>query len=293
MALTYLPSPDILGKPLPDVPVWYDGLVSVTPVIDTVWILTRGYERHLYDALVRHSDDVKVRKIKDRFGNVYWYAYRVTRPTAKAIGVLTEWGHAIKLSRVDIALDFRFVDDVEAELFKRWCAAHLELRWLRQRARGFWFIGTRYYVDFRKGKSPRRTMKLYTKQQDKRLIRLEMKFLNAAAVRKNNLHHLLSEHKTFSPRDLFYKHVMLRQVRPGYVLRKTKAALGRRRDLNLKAEGKSEAHLTKHIIRWTRTLLERRVAEEPKHDIPMVKMECVRFWRVLPDTMAPYQHQRR
>ena len=205
---------------------WLADLIEVIATIDTVWILTREYVKQLYHEL-RDSGAADVQNRAVPGG--WWWAYRITKPTARTYRVLSEWRLALGrrrllVCRVDIATDFVFRSARPADFFKAEQGTYLRLR--RAANNGFWFNDeTRLFVDFRGKRHTRRAMSLYTNRTNDNIVRLELKLRTTHTVRANGLGSLMFNPAKVDPRALFSRHVMVRQFKPHWLQRKVTKAL--------------------------------------------------------------------
>src|SRR5262245_1278887 len=194
-------------------------LIGTIATVDTAWIRLRDYHRDFISELKGSgAKDVKVRRIRGPNGVIYWRAVRITKPTEATWQVWRRWtGPKKLLARIDIAVDFHFPNSWTAQRFKDWCAGHLRLRWNRHVS--FWYDETKYWCDHRRKKQPQRSLIGYTNKDDGNIVRLELKLQSTSAVRKNPWH---------KPRDLFEKHIAVKEVSPRFVERQVRRAVGRR-----------------------------------------------------------------
>lgn len=194
------------------------GCIRVRASIDTIWPRVKPFSRELLDEL-RIAKPGRNEVIAKPSG---WdWAYRITTPTPEVFQILREWeGNALKLGRCDVAVDFLFGHWRDAWAFLGWCAKHLYLRWRKKLQRNRQDFGI-YWIDSRGRGKIRRTLAVYIRPDDV-TVRVELRFQNTDAVRRNRLDCLLEKNGTLglSPQALFDKHVAFREADPRYVERR-------------------------------------------------------------------------
>lgn len=116
--------------------------------------------------------------------------------------------------RVDIAIDIRLPDEPTADVVADWLDRHLVLKWRSARTRKAWVGRTIYWSDARRA----RNLVLYPKSRT--MIRLELRFLNAAAVRRAGLSDPAAL-AGLDPAALFEHHVKAVDLCTAYVAKLT------------------------------------------------------------------------
>jgi len=256
---------------------WLPELTGVLALIDTLWLFTYGYHDNL-EGLLRASGarNVQSRRLPGGWG----YVYRITRPTLRTYDAMRLWTkyhreYEFWICRVALAFDFFFSNALAADAFKYEQGTYLRLR--RAANNGYWYDGeTRYFVDFRrkrlskrlmrrKRRYPRRSMILYTKQNNDRRVRLEITFRNGEAVKRNRLRALHINHASINPRRRGVRHIMVREIKPTYLQKKIRQALAR-----------DNIHGCERVPGWRRLLpgrvvhaAERMAHDNPDHSLPM------------------------
>ena len=209
------------------IPEWF-GKAKVRATCDTVVGLTRGDHYDLRQALKKTGAHL----IPHDY-NPYWRSWHVTRPKLTHVEPLAEYAEC--RNRIDIAIDFEFDDQDDADDCRAWLANHVNMNWKKCDKR--WFIEKLwardehgewgwqeygpeglYWEDTEGGGLPARCLYLYEKfhKRGRFIIRLELRFQCTAAVRANWKLGLddwslrgLSE---VNPRSVFEKHLKLTDV---------------------------------------------------------------------------------
>jgi hypothetical protein len=257
---------------------------------DTLGIVSKYFVRDLLDqlndSLEPGTKSVKVKRFTGYDGRL-WRVYRITKPTQRTYEVLRRCNLPFGLYRVDIALDFHFNSWVEARRFKQWAATAFRVRWVD--SSGFWwwdedgFHDTRYFVSFKDLKTTRRTLTLYTNKQHDHIVRLELRWLKADSVKRSELHTIFRDWRYgIDVRDLFRRHVQVRQLKPHWLRKKVKAALARD---SIRSSGSWP--------RWRQMLPERvvhdcqRAAHDyPEHTLPMKAVRCEELFALIPTGLS-------
>jgi hypothetical protein len=218
--------------------------------VDTVEIFLRrppsGLRRQVEKTVGRR---VLIRECFDRYGQRQGVRLAVNRPTSACLAILesihrAERGSAI--SRVDIAIDFEMKTEEEAIALAEWIDHHLVLKWRSSKTKKMEFRTTTYWCDARKG----RNLVRYQNRQNRCVVRLEMRFLRAASVRRTGLNDL-SGLPHLNPRNLFDHHVKARRFTDRFKIKAMREAVAKERKRVLKkTAGKRSRQIEEFLDRY-------------------------------------------
>ena len=188
---------------------------AITAKNDTIELFFRrppaGLRKTLEACLGRR---VEIKDCLD--GTGYYQGARaiVNRPIVAVLPILSRYRQHVPgctTFRVDVAADLEMPDEPSAEAMHDWLDRHLILKWRSGQTRKVRVDDTTiYWADHRRA----RNLVLYPKAGN--TLRLELRFLNTAAVRRAGLDDL-TQLAQLDPAALFAHHVKAVQLLPAYV----------------------------------------------------------------------------
>ncbi|HZP69243.1 MAG TPA: hypothetical protein VFB29_04805 [Pseudolabrys sp.] len=171
---------------------------------------------------------ITITPCRDKSGYVHGYRAIINDPPLAVLPVLqriVDANNDVSVHRVDIALDYKFLNEVEAQLWRIFLNKHVLLKWPPRNARRSYVGDSEYFVHIEAGsKRPRRNGIIYPKEGGL-VVRFELRFLGSGPVRRAGL----AEPKRLArinPAEKFERHVRVASIKPSMLkrlLRKSRA----------------------------------------------------------------------
>jgi len=205
--------------------------------IDTVEIFARwlpkGFRRQIECAVGKR---VRIEPCLDRGGLVVGERVCANRPPAAVLPLLDALVknrcYSACETRIDLAYDFEMETPEAADTLMAWIDHHIVLKWRSSMTGKMEYGGTIYWCDKARG----RNIALYRKGD--RVVRLELRFYRAQAVRRAGLDDLVKL-PLINPKKVFEHNIKARRLTERYKINAMRKAVKEDRINTLKNPGSS------------------------------------------------------